>query len=137
MKTLATTIPIHLWSGATDMRLGIDRLEKLIHRHFHANPKQDGAFVFFNRDRSRVKIMYWDRNGFAVWMKQLQAGTFLVEEKDGRQRITAIDLKKLLAAPEMLRGRHVNGLLTGRVLIGKKELEKAKQGIQQVQEATE
>ena len=61
-------------------------------------------FVFANRRRDRVKILYWDRDGFAVWAKRLEEGTYAMPFTEGdqpRREITAQELGALLSGIDL------------------------------------
>jgi len=61
-------------------------------------------FVFSNRRRDRVKILYWDRDGFAVWAKRLEGGTYAMpfgDDHESRQEITAQELGALLSGIDL------------------------------------
>ena len=62
-------------------------------------------FVFASRRKDRVKILYWDRDGFAMWSKRLEEGTYAVPFGDGaeerRQEITAQELGALLSGIDL------------------------------------
>ncbi len=61
-------------------------------------------FVFSNRRRDRVKILYWDRDGFAVWAKRLEEGTYAMpfsEIKDSRCEINGQELGALLSGIDL------------------------------------
>jgi hypothetical protein len=59
-----------------DMRKSIDALAVLVEPLFNANPLSGHLFVFLCRHRIRVKILYWDRTGFALWYKRLEGARF-------------------------------------------------------------
>lgn len=82
------------------MRLGIDRLVLLV-KEF--NPLCGGYFIFFSRKRERVRILYWDEDGYAIWLKRLEAGTYKVTVEEGVETIAAIDLRSLLSGTELSR----------------------------------
>lgn len=76
MLTLPSHTTIYLARDAVDMRKSIDGLSVLVHTELKLNPKQAALFVFFNRRGDKVKILYWDRNGFALWYKRLVRGRY-------------------------------------------------------------
>lgn len=95
MRELVTLTPktgIYLYAKPTDMRFGAERLAELASREV----RDGGLFVFVSKNRKRVKLLYYDRDGLAVWYKTLDSGVFQVEKRNGNHEITAIDLKKLL-----------------------------------------
>lgn len=80
------------------MRKGIDSLSGLISNELGKDPLSGELFVFFSRCRSRVKILLWDTDGFALYHKRLERGTFeMPEGSAGHQAITAEQLNLILA----------------------------------------
>jgi transposase len=73
---------IFLYSQPTDMRKGFSGLSGLVANELHLNPVSDGAFVFVNRRRDRMKILVWDRHGFWQLNAQLEAGRFQMPPVD-------------------------------------------------------
>lgn len=63
-------------SEATDMRCGFDRLAERVKAVMGRDPHSGHLFVFRSRGGDRMKILYWDRDGWAVWYKRLEAGVF-------------------------------------------------------------
>jgi transposase len=59
-----------------DGRKGIDSLMVLVREAFRHDPLSGHLFVFFSMRCDRVRIVYWDRNGFAMWTKRLERGRF-------------------------------------------------------------
>jgi len=62
--------------GPTDMRKSIGTLSILAQEGMDLDPLSGALFVFCNRTRNIMKILYWDRNGFCLWMKKLEKGRF-------------------------------------------------------------
>lgn len=60
------------------MRKGIDGLYSLIKGEFPVSPVGGGVFIFFSKDRRRVKVLKWDLDGFLLYQKRLERGTFAV-----------------------------------------------------------
>ena len=70
------TSQIYLYSHSTDMRKNFDGLSGLVSAHLGKDPQRDGAFVFVNKRRDKMKILVFDRYGFWFLYKRLEAGCF-------------------------------------------------------------
>jgi len=71
-----THLKVHLALGATDMRKSINGLSLLVESHLEMDPFSGHLFVFCNRRRHMLKILYWDKNGFCLWHKRLEKDRF-------------------------------------------------------------
>jgi transposase len=67
---------VFLCLGFTDMRKSINALSVLVEYELGAEAGSGDLFVFCNRGRSIVKVLYWDRNGFCLWQKRLESHRF-------------------------------------------------------------
>jgi transposase len=67
---------IWLASEPADMRCGFDRLAELAQSVTGQEPLSGHLFLFRGRSGDRLKILYWDRDGYALWYKRLEEGTF-------------------------------------------------------------
>jgi transposase len=67
---------VYLALGSTDMRKAINGLSIMVEQAMGLNPFSGDLFVFCNRSRSIIKILYWDTNGFALWVKRLEKHQF-------------------------------------------------------------
>ena len=70
MLTLAPQLRIYMHVPPTDMRKSFDGLCGLVRSVFKADPLDGSLFLFVNRRRDRIKAMYWDRDGLAIWYKR-------------------------------------------------------------------
>jgi transposase len=75
MISLPHPVRVFLHTAATDLRKGFDALSGLVSA-FGQDPTCGHLFLFVNRRRDRLKILYWDRDGLAIWYKRLEAGSF-------------------------------------------------------------
>ena len=76
MLSWPPTVRIFLAAEATDMRKGFDSLAHLVESSLTLDPMSGHLFVFRSRRGDRIKILYWDRDGLALWYKRLEKGSF-------------------------------------------------------------
>ena len=67
---------IYLAVAPTDMRKGFDTLAALVREFLGQDPLSGHLFLFVSRSRDRLKLLYWDKDGFALWYKRLDEWTF-------------------------------------------------------------
>ena len=67
MIAIPSGATIYLCTIATDMRKSFDGLSGLVRSEFQREPNDGSLFLFINRRRDRIKILYWEATGFAVW----------------------------------------------------------------------
>ena len=105
MIHLPASVRVYLCLTACDMRKSFDGLHALVREHLELDPFAGHLIVFASRRRDRVKILYWDRDGFAIWSKRLEAGTYAVPFGDGgqerRREITAQELAAILSGIDL------------------------------------
>lgn len=76
MLNLTTRTKIYVYMSVTDMRKGVHGLSGIVRGEFAADPTDGSLFVFINRRRDRLKILYFDGGGFWLYYRLLEAGTF-------------------------------------------------------------
>lgn len=79
----STSTRIWLATVPADMRCGFDRLAELAQVITSQNPMDGHLFLFRSCGGDRLKILYWDRDGFALWYKRLEEGTFKLPRIEG------------------------------------------------------
>lgn len=88
-----------LFQDVVDMRKGIDGLSGLVRDHLKLNPLSGDVYLFFNRKRNQVKLLMWDKDGFALYYKRLEKGTYELPASPD----TAIDIAVLLCILQGIR----------------------------------
>lgn len=78
MLTVTSNVRVYLCTTATDMRKSFDGLHTLVLQVFQHDPLDGHLFLFVNRRGDRLKILWWDRDGWALFYKRLEAGTFQI-----------------------------------------------------------
>jgi transposase len=78
LRTLDGLQTTRIWLAveATDMRCGFDRLAQRVSAVISQDPLSGHLFVFASRRHERLKILTWDRDGYVLWYKRLEAGVF-------------------------------------------------------------
>ena len=99
MLSIPSNVCVYLCTKATDMRKGFDGLHTMVVQVFQRDPLDGHLFLFVNRRRDRLKILWWDRDGMALFYKRLEAGTYQVpaasDDAEGVE-IDATDMAILL-----------------------------------------
>jgi transposase len=102
MFGLSAAVRFYLATKPADMRKSFDGLAALASGSLALDPLSGHLFVFVNKRRDRIKILYWDRDGMAVWAKRLERGTFRVPAAaSGRVEMTTAELAALLAGIDL------------------------------------
>jgi transposase len=104
MIHLPASVRVYLCLSPCDMRKSFDSLHALVREQLQLDAFAGHLFVFVSRRRDRLKILYWDRDGFALWSKRLEEGTYAVPWADGdelRREITAQELGALLSGIDL------------------------------------
>jgi transposase len=99
MLTLPPTVRLFLCTKPIDCRRGFDGLCAMVEEHLQLDPLSGHLFIFRNRKGERLKILYWDRDGLAVWYKRLEQGRFklpLLDVAGHGKEISVADLAMLL-----------------------------------------
>jgi transposase len=86
---------IYIYTPAADMRNGIHGLSGIVRREFAGDPTDGSLFVFVNRRRDRMKILYFDGGGFWLYYRLLEAGTFEELRNPSRSVYLTIDATEL------------------------------------------
>jgi len=74
---------IFLYRSAVDMRKGFDGLAGIVSNELGEDPMSGTLFIFLNRTRDKIKALYWDRDGYAIWTKRLERGCFALPTEGG------------------------------------------------------
>lgn len=107
MLTLPPSVKIYVATKPVDARKSFDGLAAVVEAEFGLSPMSGYLFVFLNRRAHVAQILFWDRNGFCIVKKRLEAGTFrLVREGDGAHvEIDAGELALMLEGIELAGAR--------------------------------
>lgn len=104
MLSLPLPVKIFWCLTSTDMRKSFDGLSALVADHLGQDPLSGHLFIFTSRRRDRVKLLYFERGGLAIWYKRLEEGTFATPKPagDGKSvQLSADELALLLAGVDL------------------------------------
>lgn len=85
---------VYLCLAPVDFRKAISGLTVMVEQSLGLNPFASALYVFINRQRDKIKILYWHRNGFCLWQKRLEAEKF-AWPMDAGQSTQALSLQQL------------------------------------------
>lgn len=97
MLSLPATVRIWIATQPTDLRKSFDTLAEVVRQQFQLDPLSGQLFVFTNKRADRIKLLYWDEDGYVLLYKRLEVGTFRRPHADEpRVPLRAADLQLLL-----------------------------------------
>lgn len=76
MLSLPPSVQLYVATQPVDVRRSFNGLSLYVQSVLQLSPTCGHLFIFFNRRRDQVRILYWDRNGYALWAKRLERGRF-------------------------------------------------------------
>lgn len=105
MMRPSETIEVYLYRGIVDMRKSIDGLSAIVEGELGLSPFGPSLFVFCNRARDKIKILYWERSGFVLWYKRLEKARFPWPRRDQGEvlEMTGRELNWLLDGIDLFR----------------------------------
>ncbi len=104
MIHLPASVRVYVCLAPCDMRRSFDGLHALVRDHLDLDPFAGHLYLFASRRRDRLKILYWDRDGFALWSKRLEEGTYAIPSAEPHTRrieMTPEELGALLSGIDL------------------------------------
>jgi transposase len=95
MLGLPPSVRIYFAAELVDMRKGIDGLRVLVETALKKDPYGGHLFVFVGKSKDKVKILFWDRNGFVLYLKRLERGRFQLPVVDERTKHVSMEPAQL------------------------------------------
>lgn len=96
MLSLPPAVRVFLATQPVDGRKGVDSLMAMVRSVFEHDPFAGHLYVFFSKRCDRVRVVYWDRNGFAMWTKRLERGRFHAPfDAEGRLSVKCLEAAEL------------------------------------------
>jgi transposase len=92
------SVKIWLYTQATDMRKSFDGLSALVKNRLLENPLSGQLFIFCNRRRTQLKLLYFDNSGYCIWMKRLEQGRFHFNDQTGeKMELSWVQLQMMIS----------------------------------------
>ena len=108
MLGLPSGVKVYVATDRVNMHYSFDRLNQLAQEVTKQNPLSGHLFVFFNKRGDKVKILYWDRTGFAIWYKRLERGTFRPPKISAKSyALSVTELSMILEGIDLTEKRHI------------------------------
>ena len=80
MYSFSDSAKFYIYNAAINMRLSFEGLNALIIRRLNMTAGINGFFVFFNKRKDRIKVLYCEKDGFCIWYKRLEKGTYILKD---------------------------------------------------------
>ncbi len=93
LPQLSAAVRVFLCTRPTDLRKGFDGLSGLVQECFSQDLLTGHLFLFLNRRGDRIKILYWDNDGYAMWYKRLERGTFRFPTASSADETKGVEVK--------------------------------------------
>ena len=113
MLNLSRTVRVFLALQPTDMRKGFDGLFALVENVIDQDPFSGHLFVFRNQRRDRLKILWWDRDGLAIFYKRLERGSYQFPLDEDRSTLPGAEGKQAKSLRCEIRAEELALLLEG------------------------
>jgi transposase len=95
MRAISTFAQIYICRRFVDFRKGVDGLSAIVEADLGLKPFGGGLFVFMSKRKNRVKILYWDKTGFALWYKRLETDKFAWPRGEPPQDVMVVTVEQL------------------------------------------
>ena len=96
MLSITSSQRYFIYSGLTDMRKGFDSLCGLVRNEFKMDPLSGDVFIFLSRSKNRIKLLQWQGDGFAIYYKRLEKGTFEIPKNSSSSTVLLSSQQLLL-----------------------------------------
>jgi transposase len=99
MLHLSAACRYYLYTGSTDMRKGFDSLSGIVSSFMKENPLSGSMFIFLNKKHNQVKLLLWEGDGFGLYHKRLEKGTYELPDcssNDGSVQLSSQQLQLIL-----------------------------------------
>ena len=91
-----SSLKVYLYDQPVDMRKSMDGLSVIVEQSMALSPFSKSLFVFMNKRRDKLKILYWEKNGFVLWYKRLEKQRFCRAKAEGTMVLSVKELNWLL-----------------------------------------
>lgn len=87
MLSLSSAYHYYIYRGVTDFRCGMDSLSGIVRNELKQDPLGGDIYIFFNRRRNQVKLLHFEGDGFALYQKRLECGTYEMPVSNAQDNI--------------------------------------------------
>lgn len=95
MLHLSSACKYYLYKGDTDMRKGFDSLSGIVSSHMQLNVLSGSVFIFLNKKHNQLKLLLWEGDGFGLYHKRLEEGTYELPAEDDKNESLSMSNQQL------------------------------------------